>query len=177
MRELGRKGGLVSRSDRVAEDLALELRAQARAELQALLNSDEERVRLAAARSVGAYAPERAPGSDGEHVARKIMSTSPVPTWGQLVQVALDVGALVGRADGAVEVSGVVMRAHSPLGPKTRPPRLLGPPLRPLSTTRTRTGPAVRLLGLDALHVLPVASSPKVHARLAQHPRAEVDHV
>lgn len=48
------------------------------------------------------------------------------------------------------------------------------------STVRLRDGrlaPPPRLLGVEALHVLPVASSPKAHARLAQYPRAEVDYV
>lgn len=36
---------------------------------------------------------------------------------------------------------------------------------------------AVEPGGVGALQVLPVASSRKAHARLAQHPRAEVDHV
>ena len=125
MRALGRKGGLVSRSDRVPEDLALELRTQAREELLRLLESDDERVRLAAARSIDAFSPQRPPEIKGETARAKIAFTAEIPTFGDVIQVALDCGALrvAGMARSRWVAACCVLRPLPPSGKLARRPR------------------------------------------------------
>ena len=119
----------MSKSDRLRSDPGSDLRAAARVELQALLESDDERVRLMAAKAIGSYSPERPPASDADAAARKADSTAPIVTWGDLVQTALDIGALRGREDGSVEIAGQVLRAHTPPPVReTAPPASSGIP-------------------------------------------------
>jgi hypothetical protein len=80
MRELGRKGGRASVRSRLGlgDDLPDALRAKARKRLDAALDDPDPKIRLAAARAIASYSPERPPveaaAPEQRHTGRGVYS-------------------------------------------------------------------------------------------------------
>lgn len=119
MVELGRRGGSTPKmtaARRAVAERDDELREKARAALAAALDSDDERRRFEAAKSLFSYRAAVPPASGGD--AARVARTAPIPTLVDVVRLAVELGAISVNPAGEIEVDGRVVHSVDvpPLG-------------------------------------------------------------